>query len=160
MPLSFSVHKKSGILLLLVVITALAAVEVPIAHMLIRRHSKIAAWITTALGLYGFVWLIAFCRSVVQRPIQIGAHGLELHKGFLWTLQVPFQAIARVQTGVPAPDNPGYLGLALGAEPGFLIELREPLVATGTYGIRRKVKFIGLSVDEPRPFGRLSGSMV
>ena len=152
---SFSVHKQTGFTALLGVLAALSLIEIPLMHLVARRWSRSAAWILTALGIYGFLWVIALSRSLVLQPLRLSEESLDVRKGFLWSLQIPLSeilAMRRLTSPAPHRRQLGYLHAALGADPQFLIDLHNPLTAQGLYGFRKQVHMVGLLVDEPQAF--------
>ncbi|MGH7566885.1 MAG: hypothetical protein ACREK2_08655 [Gemmatimonadota bacterium] len=154
---SFGVRKRSGYGPILVALLFAAAAEAIAVHMLVRHWSAVAAWILTALTAYAVVWLIGDFRALGRRSILLTDDELVVRLGLRWSLRVPLARIRAVRgtAGRPGPDHPsgpGHLrAVILGAE-RQVVELDSELVATGFYGIRRRVRSIGLSVDEPERF--------
>ena len=126
-------------------------------HLLLQRWSPIAAWISSAAGVYGLIWIVALRRSLALQPILIDARTVVLQIGFLWRVEFPREQIAachRVTSGnAPARKEDGYLPLVVLNEPQWLIELAEPAIAHGLFGRRKAVTRIGLAVDDAEGFG-------
>ena len=139
---------------LLGVIAVASIGEAAGVHLMVRRWSELAAWALTAFSIYGAVWIVALARSIVLRPVLVTADSLELRAGLLWSVTVPRSNIHRISEPLAPPDRgqAGYLRIGPLADPRFLIELKEPVVAEGPYGIRKRVSAIGLFVDEPAAF--------
>ena len=57
----------------------------------------------------------------------------------------------------PSKERRGLNAAIFGA-PTFELELAEPMIATGVYGIRRRVDVVRFQVDEPDRFERLFGA--
>ncbi len=141
----FTLHKRSGFGDKLVFIGLAAFFEILPVHLLLHRKSPIAAWVLTALSLYGVLWLIAFLRSLTLRPCLVGADEAIVRLGLFFTLRIPARAIARI---VSEP-TPGALVLPRGATPGLCIEFTEPLEAQLIFGLRKRVTALALAADDP-----------
>ncbi len=129
---------------------ALLCEGVPV-HLLVHRASPTAAWVVTALDVYGLFWVAALWRSVQLRPILAGESDLVLQAGFLWRVEIPRAAIVSVRRSAgsgPDRQTPGYLRLTVLNEPQWLVELAEPAEAHGPLGRRRRVSLIGIAVDD------------
>jgi hypothetical protein len=100
------------------------------------------------------VWLIGDFRALGRRTTRLTADELIVRLGLRWTLRVPLARIRAVRaiTGPREPEGPDHLRAVLLGSERQLVELEAPLEATGFYGIRRRVRSIGLSVDEPERF--------
>ena len=120
-------------------------------HLVVRRWSPVAAWVLTALSVYAAIWIVALARSIVLRPVRVTADALILRVGLLWNVTVPRANVLRIGP-MGAPPDRGYLRIGPLADPSFLIEAREPVIAEGPYGLRRTVSAIGLYVDDPAAF--------
>ena len=87
-------------------------------------------------------------------------HTLELRNGLIWSITVPRECIASIHPAVqpfPSKRTKGYIRITGGSDPKWIIELREPLIAEGLFGIRKQVCTIGLSVDQAVEFQRSIG---
>ena len=151
---SFGVRRKSGYgPVLIAILFALVAEGIAI-HLFVRHWSAVAAWILTILTAYAAVWLLGDFRALGRRAIALTADELIIRVGLRWTLRVPLDGIRAVRAvagsaGTRVPDH--LRAVILGGE-RQVVELDAPLEATGFYGIRRSVRSIGLSVDDPERF--------
>jgi hypothetical protein len=156
----FGVRRRSGYGAILVALLFALAAEAIAVHLLVRHWSVVAAWILTVLTAYAVVWLIGDFRALGRRPILLTDDELVVRLGLRWTVRVPLARIRAVRgtSSRTGPDNapdPDHLrAVILGAE-RQIVELDSELVATGFYGIRRRIRSIGLSVDEPERFLRI-----
>ncbi len=124
-------------------------------HMLVRHWSPLAAWICTGLDAYGLLWLIAIARSATLRPILVGEDTIAFRVGLIWEAEFPreFVKICRRASGtVPDRNASGYLRGVVMTDPGWIIELHEPVIVEGLFASRRSVTTIGLAVDDPAAF--------
>jgi hypothetical protein len=129
---------------------ALGAEIVPV-HLLVALWSPVAAWALTLLGLYSVLWLIGDYRALRLRPSVVRGEVLELRLGLRWTARVPLASIRSVRhTGAhpPARSTPGYLRAVVLGEPRHLLELSAPVEVLGPYGWRKRVRLIGITVDD------------
>jgi hypothetical protein len=153
---AFSYHRESGYGSLLLAFTFVAVLELVGAHFLVSAWwGRGAAWVLTGLSLYGLVWLLGFYQAVRLRPVTVGSDSLRVRVGLRWSVSVPFSQIEAVLQ--PAADQAhqkgaDYLRAVVLGEPQFIIRLREPLTAHGLYGASRRVRAVGVAVDDPVGF--------
>jgi hypothetical protein len=146
--LSFSYHRKGGYAVIVGVVVMLAAIEVVGTHLLLQGWSVRLAWLLTALGLYGLIWMIGDFQAIRLRPFLVHDDAIEI--------RVAFEQIARVSActsaDVPSKRARGYLHAAVLTDPQFMIELRGPTIAAGPYGVQKTIARIGVDVDEAARF--------
>jgi hypothetical protein len=151
---AFTQHRKSGTMGLVGALAAACMVETAVVHLLVSGWSAKAAWLLTALSVYGVLWLVGIARSILLRPTVVSADALTVRIGMLSEAVVPLARIASVTelrgAATVARRAPGYLHASIFAAPRLMIELSEPVEARGLYGNRKQVTRIGLLVDEPR----------
>ena len=152
---AFGVRRRSGYAPVLAALLLALTVEATALHLLVRHWSGAAAWVLTILTVYAVVWLIGDFRALGRRPILLTDDELVVRLGLRWTVRVPLARIRAVRgTGSSNPQGPDHLrAVLLGAERQVVV-LDSEEVATGFYGLRRRVRSIGLSVDEPERFLR------
>ncbi len=152
---AFSYHKKNGYGPVVAGILVAMLMEVTAVHVVLWMWNPALAWVATALGVYGFLWLLGDWRAVCLRPISVEKDALIVRIGLRWTARVPFASIASVRPiegKPPARKTPGYLEALLLGKPRYLIALNEPIVAQGLYGIRKTITTLGLAVDNTEAF--------
>ena len=142
---AFSVHGRSSVGMLLAAIAGLSVIEGAITHALLMRWSLKAAWAVTLFGAYGTVWLIALSRSFRLRPAWLRDGELVLRNGVLWTLRIPLDRIESIAT----TGNEADLRMPPATDPNVWLRFSEGLVARKMYGIRRRVRSVAISVDDP-----------
>lgn len=151
--MAFSYHRRNGLVAILSALVAISVVELGIVHLLVQSRSPRAAWVLSAVSVIGIVWLVGFVRSLVLRPVLLFPDRLVARGGIQWTAEIPRETIESVETGsavrVPAKGSPGYLRTTPVAQPNLVIRLRREVEARGMYGLRRMVRTVSLSVDEP-----------
>jgi hypothetical protein len=153
----FTVHKRNdwGTIVICFVVAILA--ESLGVHLLVQHWSVKAAWIVTALDLYGILWLIGDYHALRLHVTTIEDGVLHLRYGMRWNADIPLANIAAIR---PAPADwkrKGVLKVAMLDEPALLIELREPVTANGLMGITRRIEAIAILPDDPEEFVRTAG---
>jgi hypothetical protein len=148
---AFTYHRKSGYGALLFALAMVTAAEATPVHLLLARWSAVAAWIVTALSAYGMLWFVADWRAARLRPIVLEADTLWVRTGLRWSVRIPRERVAAVHRKLPSGAGPSLRAALPGATP-LWIELAEPVAATGPYGIERRVRWIGVAVDDAERF--------
>lgn len=135
-----------------VALVVASIVEVVAVHLLVSRWSHLAAWILTALALYGLLWILADLRAIRLRPSTLDDRTLVIRTGLRWTMSIPrdrIRAVERRDWRHRFGRGEDELSLAVVGEPDIIIELDRPLPATGPFGITRTARRIGFSADRP-----------
>jgi hypothetical protein len=154
---AFTVHRRGGAALLLGVLAAMLLLETSIVHLLLLHWSPRVAWPVLFLDLYGALWLVAFARALVLRPILVGADTVLLRTGLAWTVAIDRSQIEEARACVgPRPRRRSTDPLVMAAltSPSVLLRLREPVQAAGLWGRRVAVTSIAVAIDEPAAFLR------
>jgi hypothetical protein len=151
---AFSYHRQNAYAAILYTVFFASLVELSVVHVFLRTVAPRAALAVLVLSAFGAVWILGFARAVQLRPIVLTGDELRVRSGLQWRLDIPRSAIARIEFGrvkAPGKRTPGYLRAALGA-PNALVTLREPLRASGAYGMVRDVTGVGLVLDDVKGF--------
>lgn len=152
-------NRKRGWGMIVAVMSFLILVEGGAAHFALQQWSPIAAWVWTAFDVYALILVFADYQALRTRPSFLTNDGLHIRFGLRWSAVVP---ISRVDSMTPlswkgtADGAPDYLKLTLLSDPEFIITLREPVEFRGPLGIRKRVRRIGISFDDPQIASRLS----
>ena len=155
--LPFSYHVQSSLAAIFGVLTLAAAGELVAVHFLLRTVSPRAAWTLTIVSLLGVVWLVGFLRAAILRPILLTPTHLLVRMGLQWRLDIPLDAIARVEVGRVAQGatrDPDVLRAVRFGQPNVTLVLGTPLVAHGTHGRSRAVSRVLLTLDDREAFAR------
>ena len=146
---AFGQHRRSlhGEMLLGLLVASVA--EVLAVHFLAARWSVGVAWVLTVLSLYGSIWLIADYRAAVLRPVLLKDDAVQIRAGLRFQLDVPLASVDRIDS--KRPDVPS-MALTILSEPEQWLVFSEPVLAKGPYGIRREVRAVGVTVDQPSEF--------
>jgi hypothetical protein len=143
-------HQRSGWGTVLAAILLLIAAEGIGMHLLLAMWSPVAAWGWTALDLWAALWLLGDYHALRLRPSWVDRHGLHLRFGMRWTLLVPHEQVASIETirSEEQWKRKDVLKVAILESPSTLITLREPLTANGLAGLRKTVRAIALLPDQ------------
>ena len=152
---ALSYHRKSAYGAIVGALLLVTAAETTVVHLVLSRWSMKAAWLLTALGVYGALWILGDWKACRSRPVVVRDGMLAIRFGLRWRLDVPLDGITGLR--VPSDWSPGTeppvdLRLALPGARIVALELARPVTAVGIYGLRREVRTLGLGLDEP---GRL-----
>lgn len=148
----FSHHRESAYGAVVAAVAIVGVVEIVAVHVLLSRWSAAAAWIVTALSLYAFVWIVGDLRAARRRRSTFDGDLLTLRIGLRWTVEVPLDAIDRVEriaTAGTVGGKPRPLSAVLVGAPALRLHLTRDVAAHGPYGIVRRVRTIDLAVDGP-----------
>jgi len=146
----FSYHRKTGYgSVVAALLLAIAAESLPV-HLLLSRWSVKAAWILTALGLYGALWLIGDYRAMRLRPTLLDGPVLRLRHGLRWSLDVPLTLVRGAREAGRSDDATGAdLTMALRGAKVVRLEFEGPLAAHGFYGRKKTVRSVVVGADDP-----------
>jgi hypothetical protein len=143
-----SVHKKTGYSVFWFVITLMTVVETFSLHIFIGKYSKIAAWILTALSIYGVIFLIADFLAMIRRPLIITEDSIYLRCGMRWRVIIPFEKISSMQSIKNfKDDSKEYLNISAVKQPNALLITTELIEVKGLYGIIKLTNKIAFSID-------------
>lgn len=146
----FSYHEKSGLGLIVGVFVVLIAIETPVLHYFISLKLPPLAWVVTALGLYGVVFILADFNACRWRPIRVRDGNLYLNTGLRWRCAIPMTEIESVEaTTFDIENKEGLLNAAVIGDQNLIIRLKKPHTAIGIYGFKKEFDRVAVTVDEP-----------
>lgn len=151
----FSSWKKNGILLVLYTFLCLFIIETTGMHFVFRLWSNTAAWILTGLSDYTCIQLFAHIRAVKARPVQIKRNAVEIHNGLAGDAIIEFSNIEKIELDKKIPGGRNSIKIALIS--GFenhncIIYLKQPIIATKIFGIKKSADVILFYIDQPGLF--------
>jgi len=152
-PGTLSVHRRSGWTAVCVAVLFISLPETAGLHLLIARWSTSAAWVATALGAYGVVWLLGDLRALHLRGVSVSEGLLRIRIGVRREADVPLWSIAAIEEGA----LPGAERLAVLGAPVLTLRLREPAYVRSLFGRARRASALALQIDDPAAFRRLLG---
>lgn len=153
-PAGFTVHQRSGWASVIGVLIFLIGAESIAAHLVVQMWSVTAAWIVTALDIYGLVWLLGDFQALRLRPTRIEGDTLILNYGLRWRAEIPLSAIAAIEPVRGEADwkRKGVLKMAMLDEPRLLIRFAAPRTMHGLAGITRTFDAIAILADDDAGF--------
>jgi hypothetical protein len=147
---AFAVHRASGWALTAGVLAVLTLIEAPAVHLVIvAAGAPTAAWIASALALYGALWLVGDAHALRHGGIRLAGDAIAIELGVRWRGAIAYAAIVRVTRG----GGPAELDVAI-AGTNVVIELDAPVELVGLFGRIRRVRSLALELDEPDAFVR------
>lgn len=151
--LTFSYHRKNGYGAILGALVLILLVETTALHILLQQWSTLAAWIFTGFSIYSLFWLIGDYHAQRLHPIVLSKTHLHLSAGLRWRASIPFSDISAIQNAKPRENKDAdYMSLTIFGQPRLVIGLKQPVLVTGLFGIKKKAQRIGLAVDDERQF--------
>jgi hypothetical protein len=146
----FTVHERNGWGTIVACILAMIGFESIGMHLLVQMWSVKAAWIVTALDLYGALWLIGDYHALRLRPSYAKDGILYIRYGLRWNAEVPMGEIEGVEEVRSEADwkQKGILKMAMLDEPKYLVRLRQPITAHGLGGFRRTIHAVAILPDD------------
>lgn len=152
---TFSNYRENGIILVLGTFLCLFMIEAIGVHFLIALWQPVVAWVFTILSLYTCLQLFAHIRATRSRPTRIGATALELRNGLAADVTIEFDKIDEIVLSKKISTDGLQVKLALlnGLEPhNVVIRLKETIVVTKIFGIKKKADVILFHIDCPVQF--------
>ncbi len=150
----FAYRRSSGYGALLAGVAIAGLVELVGGHLLVRHlWGDVAALVHLGLSGYALLWLAGDWRALGARPVALRDGVLRVRCGLRWSVDVPVGAIASVHhVRGPLPTDRPLLDASVLRNARLLLDLREPVVADGPYGLRREIERVAFAVDEPDRF--------
>ena len=151
---AFSYGKADGSASALLALFIISWMEPPIDHLVIHIWSHTAAWVITALSVYGSLLLIAEYRATRLRPTTLDAETLHIRRGLMISggdIDLPRNKIARITMHRGTVDRKlPHVAVRAGilAEPNLCIELSEPIMIANVFGRKKQVTQIYLGLDD------------
>ena len=155
-----TVHKRNGWGTIVACILMMIGFESIGMHLLVQLWSVKAAWIVTALDIYGALWLIGDYHALRLRPTYAAGGVLHLRYGLRWNADIPLDLIEGIDELRSESEwkRQGVLKMAMLDEPKFLVRLREPVKVNGLAGIRRTIHAVAILPDDADTFDRTFAS--
>lgn len=156
---ALTVHQQSGWGSVVACIIVVFAAESVGMHLAVQLWSAKAAWMVTALDIYGMLWIIGDYHALRLRPTLVRGDTIEIRHGLRWSVTIDRRNIAAVELVRSEAEwkRRGTLKLALIDEPQYLIRLRAPVIAIGMIGLRKKIDSIAVRPDDPALFEQALG---
>jgi hypothetical protein len=152
----FTVHQRNGWGTIAACIVAMIGFESIGVHLLVQQWSTTAAWVVTALDIYGALWIIGDYHALRLRPTYAADGILHLRYGLRWNAEIPLDEIESIDDvhGEAEWKRKNVLKMAMLDEPKYLVKLRRPVTVNGLAGIRRTIDAIAVLPDDIEAFDR------
>ncbi|AST91127.1 hypothetical protein ACWE42_11860 [Sutcliffiella cohnii] len=153
----YTYHISSQIKTIVIVFGILIFGEGMLFHFLLQKWSEVAAWILTALNIYGLLYLVGLYNSVKHMPHEMSNGRLIIRLGFQSSIDFDLTNIAKISKakaldlGEKVPSDMYYSLLNIDS-PQYEIMLHEPVEMTGMFGKKKFIKRIVCRMDEPERF--------
>jgi len=152
----FTIHQRNGWGTIAACIVAMIGFESIGMHLLVQMWSVKAAWIVTALDVYGVLWIVGDYHALRLRPTYSAGGILHLRYGLRWNAEIPLAEIESIDDVSSEADwkRKNVLKMAMLDEPKYLVKLRRPVTVNGLAGIRRTIDAIAVLPDDIEAFDR------
>lgn len=157
---AFSTMKTSHYFMMLMLVLVLSFIEIPIAHVLVRKfmdgtaetvtHSVIAF-----LHIYSLLWIFGEYRLLAETQHHIDAQGIQLHFGLRVRGTIPYDAIDEIVVMGPGqgrPEKDGILKVVTLDTPNVFVHLKRKVTFVRLFGFKKATDELHLYVDEPDAF--------
>ncbi len=152
---TFTIYQNTGFKAVWITLLLVCLVELFAVHLLVGRFSMVAAWVLSALSLYGLLFLVAYGMAIFKRPSWVENGILYYRLGLLWRAEIPLSEIKSIRIlhfseldKIEMFD----LGKPLLASPEILLETHVPITFSGIYGRKKTSQMIGLVMDQKEDF--------
>jgi hypothetical protein len=150
---TFSYHRGCDHATITWLFIALILLETAVLHWFLLPRIPLLAWVLLALSLYGVVFLFADLSAARLRPIYLEGDTLVVRVALRWSVRIPLQNIARVETTThDIEDKDGLLAAPLIGNQNVVLHLGSPATAHGMYGFTKEFRRISLAVDDVPAF--------
>jgi hypothetical protein len=146
----FTFHRRAGWSSIVICILVLIAAESIGMHFLLGIWSVKAAWIMTALDVWGALWIIGDYHALRLRTTTVDSAALHLRIGLRWSATIAREQIASIDNVQSEREwkRRGVLKAAILEEPRYLVRLTEPIVVEGLAGITKRIDAIAMLPDD------------
>ncbi|TVX89610.1 hypothetical protein [Paenibacillus agilis] len=152
---SFTVHKESGWLTMVLFIIKLLVLEGLIVHFFVAKWSSVLAWILSIGNVYMIIWLISDYRAMKLNPIGVTAQGIWIRLGNQLRVELTYDQIETIEmvnnvelTG----EEMKHSFVPIGPSTNIHIRLKEATKIGVMLGANQTVTDIYFTLDEPRVF--------
>lgn len=143
-----SYYRSNGYPAVMGVLLMVAVVETVGVHFLLMQWSGMAAWIASALSLYGILWLLGDFHAQRLHPIIVTNSFLHIRSGMRWKADIPTEHLLSVHRATSADvRREGYLNVAATGTASLTLHFAEPIVFRGLFGMQKRASVVGIAVD-------------
>ncbi|MDH5680934.1 MAG: hypothetical protein OEZ36_05085 [Spirochaetota bacterium] len=142
----------SGAISVLWVALFLILIETVVIHILLHKWAPTAAWIATALSLYGLIQILAIIKSFYLRPSRLSSDVLFLKCGLLRQVTINLSSILSVTKASwnsKKEDHFYFSPLKDFETPNILLELSEDHSVGSVYSTYPGIRKLAFYLDDP-----------
>lgn len=145
----FTYHKTTQYPAFFWVMFISTLITTPVFHFLLMQWNEVIAWVVTGLTIYGLMWLYRDYTVIKHKPIVLLEETLLIGIGIRWKVDIDVSNIESIETSVSEEVEEEYTNISiLATEKNIFINLHEPIVVEGIFGIKKTTSKIALYVDE------------
>lgn len=149
----FTYHKTTQYTAFFWVMFISTLITTPVFHFFLTQWNEVIAWIITGATIYGLIWLYGDYNMVKHKPIVLLEDKLLIRIGIRWKADIDVSNIESIETSVSEEAEEEYTNISiLATEKNIFINLHEPIVVEGIFGIKKTTSKIALYVDEADKF--------
>lgn len=153
----FTYHNAGGYMNMMLGLALAFPVEIVGVHLLVSQWSVVVACVVTALSVYAAIWLMGDARARVMRPVAIGEDCIRLECGIQMEAIIPLSDIEKIclsenDLGDLAKED--KLNYGTFYQSNVWLAAKRPIEVRTMLG-KKRIRAIGLSLDDPRTFSDL-----
>ncbi|MGG0813443.1 hypothetical protein ABE142_12310 [Paenibacillus alvei] len=150
----FPYHQHSQFKTMAIFLSILLVIEGVLFHFLVLMWSQLAAWLLSAINIYGTFYMMALYNSAKYLPHLIKGNRIIIRCGYLNSIEVSLDNVAEIQKakeinmGEKIPKDVRYAVLIFDT-PQFEIVLKEPVETKNLLGRTILIRSIVFRCDNP-----------
>lgn len=151
---SFSYHQHSQFKTMAIFLSILLVIEGVLFHFVVLLWSERAAWLFSAINIYGLVYMAALYNSAKYLPHLITGNRIIIRSGYLNSIEVGMDNVAEIKKakeinmGEKIPKDVRYAVLIFDS-PQFEIVLKEPAEIKSLFGRTILIRSVVFRCDSP-----------
>ncbi len=154
--LQFTSHKENGIIIVLYTFLFICLLETLVMHFVFALWNTTAAWIFSGLSAYTCLQLLAHIRAIYSRPILITQKQVILRNGLLGgDVELDISNINNIELSSKDVVSKSAISMAflkVIENHNTVIYLKEEVIITKAFGIKKTAKIILANIDESKMF--------
>ena len=108
-------------------------------------------------SIYSILWLLGDLHAARLNPSLSTDRGLHLRTGLRWRADLSW---ADIETLLDDPPEGRSVSMTLFGKPDLWLQCRDEVLVGGPFGIERRVRVLGLGLDDPAEFRRVAGPRI
>jgi hypothetical protein len=151
---SFTTHRDSGYIALFGVMFFVMLIEVFALHLLLKQYSTAAAFIVSAISVYGMIFLVADVSAVLKCPVLIFENRLLMRTGMRWRLLTSpenISTIIKLKSGFESNEG-CFQGSIIKSSANIHITFKQPVIVNRLYRKPLTITQLVTTIDDPDAF--------